>query len=485
MSKYIYVRIWLVFSILAFCHYAVAAGRTCFPDQPVPQYIALTVPHLVDIGLNCPVDVPLPELCYPSSPPIVTLLDNRSPQSLIIEADPPPPDDPPDPNDPSNPVAKYSEVYIWAQQYNEASDSWTDVWTHHSKDAVQKAIADNHHSIVFGATGLLPGKRYRFSIGWCRQGTDHAGCNCYSDPGLWGEAQPTVFPDRFLAPPVPTQLEDTFQRPTTSPKRNRAGTFVGGDGLGPGAFWHDADDHPGFVNGALIASDGTESFVSAPQGTQLQSTQAIPFPHGYAEVLFRPLSTPEQFNPPGPAGKPRNYRVDVRTRATVVAGTTYAYAAQVVYEPDFGSGTTANPSPLAVPEPTIRIFRSADQIPLQLFAQEIKDAGAYNTSTGNGCKLNDIPMEPLSGLDGLKNGGKTLLRLEAVNQNEHPMLKAQVGWDCSDSKCQWLCHWKITDDQIFENHPLFNPRNYQTGLWAHHWDTRIDGFRAGSQPETP
>lgn len=66
MSKYFYVRIWLVFSILAFCHYTVAAGRTCFPDQPVPQHIALTVPHLVDIGLNCPVDVPLPELCNPA-----------------------------------------------------------------------------------------------------------------------------------------------------------------------------------------------------------------------------------------------------------------------------------------------------------------------------------------------------------------------------------------------------------------------------------
>lgn len=446
---------------------AFAVELTCVRNRPAPYVYAEQIDSsqlLTEPAFGCDF-VPLPYPCDKSQTPVISEWPGTPTQEVKLSATP------------HDPMSSYRSLFVVAQRL--VASGWEDVWDlpNEPTDAVAEAKANGTATATFGVTGLLPGERYRFLVGWCKTTDVGQGCNCYSDPGFLdvdndnvADQRPTTFPTPPLTPPTPVVLEDSFHRPATSPKRDRAsGALVGGDGLGPGAFWRDAGASP-FQNGSRIVV-GSVPFAEIPENAQIQCTQTVPNGNGFAEVVFRPHTTSTRPNP-GVV----NYRVDARTRVFVESGTPYSYFAQVRYEPNWGEAQT---------EPRVLVFRGVGPAGQSILDALVKDAPAYDANLGIGCKYDGNAAAPLYGTGGLTNGGQVDLRVETQNQTV-PVPRVQVaitlGWDCTSTGCAWVCRWKATDPIVNGSHPLYLAHDYQTGLMAHHWDVRVDHFRAGCAP---
>ena len=104
--------------------------------------------------------------------------------------------------------------------------------------------------------------------------------------------------------------------------------------------------------------------------------------------------------------------------------------------------------------------------------------------------LEPTPVETICpGLtyDGLQTGVK-VLRIEVKKDLEFnkPRVIVDIGWDCSTGTCSESCKIGATDaDKIVDSalglgHLLID----SVGKWAvfgHHWETRVDVVRAGSE----
>jgi len=451
-----------------------------------------TVPiTLDDPSIGCGGSLPSP--CAESPAPTVTLWPDRLVGELKIEAMP------------IDPIAEYAYVSIWAQVY---SNGWQDLWVVESRDAVTSAVAEGRSTAIFGASGFEPGLQYRFRVAWCKQGATEIGCNCFADAtGFLDEnsdyvpdPQPTLFPSAPVAAPLPTQVEDRFNRPETNPKRKRSDLTSGGandpwygatgdlgDGLGPSEIWgDDQGTMTGASNGSrIVAPAGSPAFAEIPDGTQMQYLPTLPYAHSYAEVQFRPHCTPEHPNPPAdpncddPTLVPNNYRVDVRTRSIQSGGQGYSYSAQVLYEPDL-DGT-------AEPDPKVFIRREQAQGSQSLKndpnGSGIKVVGskAYSAALGEGCYVDDNPTDVTTAhVAGLKDDSTKVIRIEAATLSGGLVeLTAFLAWKCQSGTCANRCIWKV-EDNVGDTHPLYQAEEHRLSFFVHHWDAAIEAVRGGS-----
>jgi hypothetical protein len=379
---------------------------------------------------------------------------------------------------------------------------------HESKDAVDVAIAAQRAYIEFNASGLKPGVAHRFRAAWCRRPTSVKGCNCYPEaagfldetvpPDGLPDAQPSVFPVPPVFAPTPIELHDAFRGPTTTAKRSRSdNSSLPGDGLGPKAVWmtDDAGANPPApsMNGARIASIGSDSYAEIPTNAQIVHAQALKQHHSFAEVQARGLSTTARQNPPvggacPPVAPPvtpgRNYRVIAQTRLIDDAGLPYSYGTQVIHEPDWGCDGNGQGEP-PVPNPTVRLARLVGLSGLSILAtRDVTSAPAFSAATGEGCEKEGVGLSPgESGIAGLTDGSEVLIRVEVENKSSHPELASWLGWNCNSGTCQWRCRWRFEDTAINNLHPLYTKFDNQLqGFRSNHWDAGLGDFRAGSMP---
>jgi len=457
---------------------------TCVPDRPVLQTVVATLPAPPAMpSLGCDPVPPMP--CLAANPPVVEEWPEGLIQELKLTAIP---------RDPI--TSDYVSVTVVAESYDEAASEWTELWTQESEDAVERALAAGDGFVTYGATGLLPGKRHRFRVGWCRQVGSEKGCDCFSsgaflddDQDGTADAQPSGpldFPATPVEQPIVRQLEDRFHRPPTGPKRDRTPPYpeLNGDGLGPDEVWLD-DTGPTHQNGAHIIEKSGGWLAEIPEAMEISHASRLPDLHAYAEIEFRPHCTTENLNPPtntGCVSPAENYRVDVRTRLTESAGTLYAYLAQAIYEPDWsGDGGPTD-------KPTVRIYRGSGTqaggiTGDQLLDEKVVGAPAFDPNTGLGCKIDGVAKSPTdTDVAGLEDHRTKLLRIEARDNPTSVLLTVLFAWDCGSGSCTKSCVWKYEDSAVASGHPLYGTSNHRQGFFVHHWDLLVEAFRAGSEP---
>jgi hypothetical protein len=250
----------------------------------------------------------------------------------------------------------------------------------------------------------------------------------------------------------------------------RTGTAPpGGKGDGAGiSTWLDEWTSGGGAgsNGTEIAiADGVPYLWMPMNGLVVYQAESAQRTHTWAEVALVPLSTSERPNP-----GPHNYNLDLLARVVIVVTPSpklYGYAGKALREPDWSGG--------AREEPTLRVYR-ADGFDLsggepepfgeKLLSDIADDDPNDACSNTNELKVASVPM---------------IVRAEVKNGVSHPLITASVAWNCGASSCANECSWPFVDEAIGEGHTLWETYG-QWALWSHHWDSRIDRFRAGSEP---
>ena len=284
------------------------------------------------------------------------------------------------------------------------------------------------------------------------------------------------------AAPMEPQYEDNFARPvTTAQDIDMQMNNTGCDGLGPMEVW--------MSNAAFVDSAGNESFALLPGSSGIDY---VPLPnnlHSFNEIEFQPwcrtlIEDPNGIpNPPNNsdcAATPLNYRVDIVNRMVMQSNScgsgtvAYLYWAQLRYEPDWAADPTT--------EPTIRVFRTGPPDPNECPPSEIGTELLSSTLVSTLC--------PAADTSGLKDGSPIIFRIDvgpSVLGGDTPKVVTEIGWDCSNGACAQSCTIgddlaeQMVDSALSGDNPLRT--NLGTmGAFSHHWDTRGNAFRTGSDP---
>ena len=393
---------------------------------------------------------------------------------------------------PNQDIGSYDAVKILVK-YFDSVNGWQTLYEHESEDSVTRAVNDGDSFITYGVTGLTPGRQHRFYVTYCRDSdTGTRKCGCRSNVGFLDQdsnGQPDTQPMPFSETPLPTpaapmepQYEDNFARPvTTAQDIDMQMNNTGGDGLGPMEVW--------MSNAAFVDSAGNESFALLPGSSGIDY---VPLPnnlHSFNEIEFQPwcrtlIEDPNGIpNPPNNsdcAATPLNYRVDIVNRMVMQSNScgsgtvAYLYWAQLRYEPDWAADPTT--------EPTIRVFRTGPPDPNECPPSEIGTELLSSTLVSTLC--------PAADTSGLKDGSPIIFRIDvgpSVLGGDTPKVVTEIGWDCSNGACAQSCTIgddlaeQMVDSALSGDNPLRT--NLGTmGAFSHHWDTRGNAFRTGSDP---
>jgi hypothetical protein len=458
-----------------------AADVTCFPS-PIPFDLRFSVSPQPqpDASIGC--GSPLP--CLAPAAPAVSEWTPTQARPLELKLV----------STPLDPVSGYQYVVVWAQRFNDSDQSWQDLYTVISKDSVDYAKIQSASTVEYGAVGLLPGARYRFRTAWCRVAGTANGCGCFPTSAGFVDVErdrtvdprPSVFADPALPYQggVVRKALDDFERPPTTPKRNRDNSINGGDGLGVGMWQDDLGSGASVIgNGAFIAEAGGERFGVIPFNS-IQSFLPLSAtrPHSFAELQFRPYCTSSKPNPPSNTtcnqSLAKNYRVDVQTRVVLLAGTAYSYLAQIRYEPEW-DGTEQTT------EPYMRIIRTGAGLGTPLLGgtggERIVATPASDGAVG--CEFDGIARKAEStDIAGLKDSSPKLLRIRVKNgPSGYPEVHATIAWNLVGGTFKNQCTYLGGDSTLLDTHPLFSA-NGGRSYFVHHWDARSDLFAAGDRP---
>ncbi len=357
---------------------------------------------------------------------------------------------------------------VWRTEYYQPGTGWLPLWDHESKDSITniEQVSGSIYRATFGATGLKPGFRHRFRVGWCRESSTQRGCSCWSDPYEVTDPQPTSFPSLNPAPPANTtqRIEDTFARTFTStPKRDPGTSVVGGDGLGPPVVWEDGYWANSAGNGSKVIKPSTgSSYAFMPEGA-LASYKLLgaTHQHSYAEARWslETVSSRDSWN------------FDVHTRRhNGTGGMPRAYAAKF-HRKQYGAGV----------KPKLSIVRVYDGQPTTTDSIEFTSDSTCQSGATTDCSCMPKLLESTSQAVWLR------VEVEDLGSPLRPTVTATVAWDDTDlpscgpdiNACPHKCTLSKRDATTQGQSLLAQLGEW--GLDAHEGDYHISPFRAGSQ----
>jgi hypothetical protein len=383
----------------------------------------------------------------------------------------------------------------WIVDYQpDSSDSvtWQPLYSHYSRDSIVFGEHDGGEKYaLFGAPGLIPGKLHRFQVVHSCGTTfpESPSVTCKSEcesgdplpPCDARKSTATAFAAGAVDPALPSlpgnrvftqQIEDTFSRPQTRAKRTQdapSSLFIGGDGLGPDAVWHDDWGAAGaLLNGAFIHEDG---YALLPASSLIEHQEAAAHQHSFVEVQ---VATDEAAT---------TYNLDLRGRRISDGSTIQFYFLKFARglqaagaEPDLILAGTGCPKNL----PGGWTCRSSAGFAwVEMGRWDIGENG--NNAGGSQCTA--LPVL------GDSSSHKIWLRLRIEDDElDQPVVTGSVGWmadgsDCASttdiSGCDYYCTFEVTDSS--DNRLQLRGKKGQWSIWSHERDYRLPLFRAGSE----
>ena len=450
--------------------YVLTVAEVLRPDPTPPDWVDL-----------CPPD-PSPPCIVPENPTI----DARFPvgaQELTMRA--------------RIPAAICPKGVYWTVEYQpdpSEPDTWLPLYTHFSEDSVIFGAWDGSDKYaVFGASGLVPGKLHRFSVAHscdamtfpevptmtcvseCPSGSPLPPCSARQATVSFqaGASYPAI-----PALPAPRsfhqEVEDTFSRPETRPKRSQTSPSERiGDGLGPDEVWHDDWDATAPLLTGAHTSEGGSALL--PPSSLVEHQATAQNEHSFVEIEIATDAATTGYN------------IDLRGRRFSSGSAIHFYflklarnLQQAGSEPDLILNATGCPET----RPSSWTCKTDGASGFSWVEMARWNLGSAGNSAG-GAKCTAMP--PL----GESADHKVWLRLEVEdNQDGEPIVSGGIGWMDDGSECpagptdltacdRW-CTFQVVDTSSQSG--TFKRMKGQWGIWSHERTYRLHVFRAGSAP---
>ena len=387
----------------------------------------------------------------------------------------------------------------WTVEYLADPDdpgSWQSLSTQVSEDSVQNEVGDGGEVYaVYGAAGLVPGRLHRVQVAHscgpaspetptvtclseCPSGDPLPACSARIMAGSFGAGTSSpAIPQLPGSRAFSEELEDTFTRPATRPKRSPTDPGAPrGDGLGPDEIWHDdwGASAP-ILNGAFVGQGG---YAVLPLDSLVEHKTPAQNEHSFVEVK---MATDQVTS---------SYNIDLRGRRFSDGSVIHFYFVKFARnlqsagdEPDLILNGTGCPSSMP-PTWACKTDSGTGFSWVEMGRWTIGSQG--NTAGGTSCTA----MPAL----GDSTETKVWLRLEVEDDDEkRPVVRGALGWNADGSECpagatsdlsscQHFCQFTITDTS--SNASTMKDHKGQWGIWAHEKPYRLHVFRAGSGPGT-